>query len=124
MSSLLGNRVRAAVAVTLAAGMSALAAPILGEYEITLSTGFVAGVVVGLVVAEIVVSGTRWRGPMPVVVAVGLAVASLGWAGWIDAGEGLEPYPTGGWIAVATGGVVAAARASGIGTAGRAEDGP
>ena len=118
------NRRRSAVAVAIATATAVLTAPILGEYELTLSTGFVAGVVVGLLMAEIMVSGAGWRGPLPAAIAAGLAAASVGWAGWIDAGGGLEPYPIGGWIAIATCAVVAAVRASGIGTASRAKAGP
>lgn len=104
-----GDDVRAAVAVAVATAAAALAALILGEYEFTVATGVLAGAVLGFIVAEVVTSLGRWRGVVPATVSAGIAAAGLAWAGWIDAGHGLERYPNGAWAAVAVGAAVAAA---------------
>lgn len=86
---------------------AALGALILGEYEFTVTTGLLAGAALGWIIAEIVASLGGWRGVLPAVVSAAIAAAALAWAGWIDAGWGLERYPNGAWVAVVTSAAVA-----------------
>jgi hypothetical protein len=104
---------RAAGALVLAALACALGALLLGEYEFDGLMPYGAGVLFGLVIAELVVEVGRLRSPVVVVGTAVLVGAALGWAAWLSAGSGLRPYPTGGWVAVAVG-----AAASGLRTAG------
>lgn len=100
------------------AAVAALGALILGEYEFTGAMPFVAGVLFGLVVAEVVVSVGRWTGVLPAVAAAVPTAVGLAWAAWIDSGEGLEPWPVLAWAAIALGVVAAGLRAGRSGTGG------
>ena len=104
---------RRPVSLLAGAAVSALGALILGEYEFTGWFPYVAGVLFGLVVAETVVGVGHWRGPVPAVAAATLSAAGLAWAAWIDSGEGLEPWPSLAWVAMALGAGAAALRAWG-----------
>ena len=90
--------------------VAALAALILGEYELTLWTGAAAGLVVGFVVSELVLGIGRWRGIVPAAVAAVLGGGALVWAGWIEAGHGVAPIRSTVWIGVGIAVVLAAAR--------------
>ena len=91
--------------------MATFGALLLGEYEFEgwwLPIG--AGVLFGAVVAEVVVEvGRRRTAPIAIATAL-LAAGGLVWAGWISAGEGLEPIPSGAKVAAALGFVTAGAR--------------
>ena len=104
---------RRPVSLLAGAAVAALGAKILGEYEFTGWFPFVAGVLFGLVIGEVVVSVGRWRGPVPAAAGALLAAGGLAWAGWIDSSEGLEPFPTLAWVAMALGAAAAALRALG-----------
>lgn len=101
---------RAAVSLVLAAAGCALAAVILGEYDFSGAMPYGAGVLLGLVVAEFVVSVGRLRSWLVALVTAVLVAAALGWAAWISSGEGLRPYPMGAWVAIVTGAVSSGAR--------------
>src|SRR5579864_847812 len=93
----------AALAATVAA--AALGAVIVGEYELVGFTPYVAGLLFGLAVAEVELTVGR-DARVPAAVAAGvLAAAGWLWAAWISSGEGVSPFPIGGW----TGAAVAAA---------------
>lgn len=87
--------------------VAALGAKILGEYEFNGSLPYIAGPLLGLVVAEATVAAGRTR---TIVVAGITSLFSLGgiaWAGWISSGDGLEPVPTVVWVAAALAAVAA-----------------
>lgn len=106
---------RAAGALVLAAMACALGALILGEYEFDGLTPYGAGVLFGLVIAELVVEVGRLRSPVVVVTTAVFVAAALGWAAWLSSGSGLRPYPAGGWIAAAIGAAASGLRTAGIG---------
>lgn len=105
--------VRAAAGLLVAALAAVLGAFVLGEYQFSGWLPLVAGLLFGLVVAELAVEIGRRRS-----LAIGLAcgVLSAGglvWAGWISAGEGLEPIPGGAWLAAAVAFATATVRGRG-----------
>ena len=104
---------RLAIALVVTAVLCALGALILGEYEFSGATPIGAGILFGLVVSEIVVEIGRTRHPVVGLVTAALVAGSLGWASWVSSGEGLRPFPTGGWVAMAIGAVVAGWRSGG-----------
>lgn len=105
--------VRVAAGLLVALLASVLGAFILGEYQFTGWLPVVAGVLFGLVVAELAVEIGRRRS-LPVGLTCGLISAgALVWAGWISAGEGLEPIAGGAWLAAALAFVTATARGVG-----------
>ncbi len=93
------------------AGTAALGALILGEYQFSGYVPWVAGVVLGLVVAEVMVLAGRWRGWVPALAAAALSAGGLAWAGWISSGQGIEPYPLLAWVSAAVGAAAAGTRA-------------
>jgi hypothetical protein len=99
--------------VALGAALCALAALVLGEYELVGALPAVAGLVLGLMVGEVVGDVTRRRSPALGLVAAAMVAGSLLWAAWIDTGQGLRPFPVAVWPAMAIG-----AAAAGL-TAGR-----
>lgn len=101
---------RTAASLVVAAAGCVLAAVILGEYDFSGAMPFGAGILLGLVVAEFVVSVGRLRSWVVALVTAALVSVALGWAAWISSGEGLRPYPTGAWIAIASGAISSAAR--------------
>jgi len=106
--------VRAAVGLLLAALVAALAAFVLGEYEFKELLPLGAGVLTGLIVAEVAVTVGRRR-TVPVAIAcAAFATAGLLRAGWISAGEGLAPIPGGAWLAAALGALAAVLRVVGL----------
>ena len=100
---------RRTLALVGAGACAALAALILGEYELTLWTAIAAGVIVGFLVAEVVLIASNWRGPLPAAVSGVLAGGSILWAAWISSGRGLAPLRATAWA-----GVVLAAAVSGF----------
>ena len=101
---------RRTLALVGAAACAALAALILGEYELTLWTAIASGVIVGFLVAEVVLIAANWRGPLPAGAAAVLAGGSILWAGWIGSGRGLEPIRGTAWFGVVLGAAVSALR--------------
>lgn len=102
---------RLPLAVVAGAAVAALGALILGEYEFKGTTPYVAGVLFGLVVAEVVVTVGR-RGGAALAATVGaLAAGGLVWAAWISSGRDWHYVPNAAWIAVGLGAVVGGARA-------------
>ena len=81
--------------------VAALAALIMGEYEPTLWTALAMGVVLGAGLPEIVLGIADWRGPVPAIWTAVCAAGSVVWAGWISAGEGLNPIRDTIWLAAA-----------------------
>lgn len=93
------------------AALAAFGALIVGEYEYQGALPVVAGLVLGLLVSEAVALGGQWRGWVPALAAAGLAAAGILWGGWIDSGEGIEPYPALAWLGAAVAAVTAGVRA-------------
>lgn len=93
---------------------AALGALLLGEYELAGVMPLGAGLLVGLVVGEVVVGVGRHRSAVVALLSGALAAGSLAWAGWIDAGEGLEPVKRGAWLGAAVAAVAAAVRTRGL----------
>lgn len=91
--------------------VAAAAALLLGEYPFDGLLVLGSGVLVGLLVAEAVVSVGRWRGPAPAAVCALLSAAGLVWAGWIAEGHDPGRIAPEGWVAVALGAAAAAVRA-------------
>ena len=106
--------VRAAVGLGLAAALTVLGAFILGEDQFNGFLPLGAGVLFGLVVAEVAVEVGRRRTVPIAVLCAALAAAGLVWAGWISASEGLQPVPGGAWLAAAVGAAAAALRVVGL----------
>src|SRR4051794_33123588 len=106
-------RSRAILALVAAAVACALGALILGEYEFSGATPLGAGVLLGLVISEIVISIGARRSPVIGIVTAALVAGGLGWAAWVSSGEGLRPFPTGGWVAMVVAAVVAGTRTGG-----------
>jgi hypothetical protein len=101
--------IRVLVSMTVGALVAALGALFLGEYEFDEALPIAAGVLLGLVVAEIVVSLGRHRSwTMAGILAVLVGVAVL-LAGHLDAGD-VEPIKTGAYISAALGAGAAALR--------------
>jgi hypothetical protein len=92
--------VRRTLALVGAAACAALAALILGEYELTLWTAMASGVIVGFLVAEVVLIASNWRGAVPATTAGALAAGSILWAAWISSGRGLAPMRATAWAGV------------------------
>jgi hypothetical protein len=103
--------VRRPFSLVAGAAVAALGGLILGEYEFEGAFPYVAGVLFGLVVAEVVVSVGAWRGPVPAVASAAFAAGGLAWAAWITSGEGIEPWPALAWVAMALAAGAAAVRA-------------
>jgi hypothetical protein len=101
--------VRQLVALLAGAASAALGALILGEYEMRGATPVIAGLLFGVVVAEVVLAVGRSRGPGAVVGSALLASGGLVWAAWISVRHRGTGFPTGGWAAAGLGAVTAAA---------------
>ena len=113
--------IRVLVAMTVGALVAAFGALFLGEYEFDELLPIGAGVLLGLVVAEIVVSVGRHRSwTMAGILAVLVGVAVL-LAGHLDAGD-VGPVKVGAYASAALGAAAAALRAAPWG--GRRADGP
>lgn len=101
---------RTVLAVVVAGLVAAFAALLLGEYPFSGATPWVAGLLFGYVVAEIVATVSRRRGLALGAISALLAAAALIWAAWISAGDGKQPFPAMAWAAVAVAVVVAVLR--------------
>lgn len=105
--------VRPVLGIASAALACALGALILGEYEFTGATPIGAGLLFGLVISEIVLEVGATRSALIGVLTAAMVAGGLGWAAWVSSGEGLRPFPTGAWLAMAIGAVAAGARTGG-----------
>lgn len=85
---------------------------VLGEYELRVGSGLVAGVVLGGVVAEaaLMTAGVRRLAVPVVAVLAAVSFGALVWAGWIDVHRRDEPIPFGAWLGGVAGAVVVALR--------------
>lgn len=92
---------RLALALLAGAAVAALAALILGEYEMTGWTPYLTGVAFGLVVGE-TVTGIGRRGGSAVAGACAvLAAGGMVWAAWISSGRDWSYVPGAAWVGVA-----------------------
>lgn len=78
---------RLALAFLAGAATASLSALILGEYELVGWTPYVAGVLLGLAIAEVVVSLAKRRDLVVAVPVAALAAGSMVWAAWISSGR-------------------------------------
>ena len=99
--------------MAVAAAVAALAALILGEYELSVVTGAVAGVLVGLAVAETAAAVGRPFPPTLAPVVAALAAAAMVWAGWITVRHRDESIPSEAWVGAAAAAVTAVLRLRG-----------
>lgn len=92
---------RHVLAAAAALAASALGALILGEYELGGTTPFVAGVLFGLVVAELALTIDKPR-PSPGAGATAVAgpCAGMIWAAWISSGHDWHYLPRVAWAGV------------------------
>jgi hypothetical protein len=104
---------RPILGIVSAAAACALGALILGEYEFSGATPIGAGLLFGLVISEIVLEVGATRAPLVGVITAAMVAGGLGWAAWVSSGEGLRPFPTGAWLAMAVGAITAGARTGG-----------
>jgi len=111
---------RLVIGVVAGAATATLGGFILGEYPFTGLTPYIAGILFALVLAEVFLSVSRQHDRVTAIAAAACAAGGLGIAVWISTGEGIDPIPIGGWIAVLIGLVVGLAR-GGITEAGRRE---
>jgi hypothetical protein len=105
---------RVALALLGVAAVAALAALILGEYELDAGVALPAGLLLGLVLGEVAVLAGRHRGLLPALVVGALGAGAMVWAGWIDSAQGLEPIKTAVWWAAALAALTGALRVTGL----------
>jgi hypothetical protein len=91
--------------------VAAAAALLLGEYPFDGLLVLGSGLLVGLLVAETVISVGNWRGPVPGVACAVLAAVGMVWAGWIAEGHELGRIAAEGWVAVVVGAAAGGLRA-------------
>ena len=96
--------------LALVAGAAAAAAGglILGEYELSGFTPVVAGLLFGIIVAEVVTVAGRQRDAVTAAGCASFAAAGMVWAAWISSGEDWSYVPGGVWVGVAMAAVAAA----------------
>lgn len=105
---------RALLALLLAGATAALGALILGEYEFEGTLPYVAGLLLGLLLGEVVVGFGRSRAVLVGLVAAAEAAGGIAWAGWIDSSEGIEPVKALVWVAAALAAASALLRITGL----------
>jgi hypothetical protein len=98
---------RQAVAVLVGAAVSAVSALILGEYELKGVMAGVAGVLFGVVIAEVIVAVGKHPPAAVAVISGLLAAAAMAWSGWIAAGRTWHYFGTARWVALAISAVTA-----------------
>ncbi len=96
------------------AGVASLGALILGEYEFTGYLPFVAGPLLGLVIAEVILEIGKLRTGLVAAIAAELAFGGIAWAGWIDSTQGVEPMKTAVWVSACLAAAAAAVRTLGL----------
>ena len=109
-------------AVLAAAAVAAAGAVVLGEYAFGGVAVVLAGLLLGLFVAE--AAGTVAREPSRALAAAVGAITALGlvWAAWIGSGHRLGAIGGGGWVAATIGGMAATLRVIWWRTPGRSSD--
>jgi len=100
-------------ALVVAALLSAVGGLALGEYEFTGLMPYIAGVLFGLVIAEVVLEIGQHRSPVIAALCAACVAGGIGWAAWLDSGEGLRPYPAVAWVAMALGALTVGWRTGG-----------
>lgn len=91
---------RSLLAAVAAVGAAALGAVIIGEYELRGATPLVAGVLFGLLLAELV-TAVAGRRTLALAAMAGAAAASgLVWAAWISSGRDWSFVPAEAWAGV------------------------
>lgn len=101
---------RLALAVVAGAAVAAFSALILGEYEFTGNTPYVAGLLFGLLVGEAVLAVAKRGTTLLAAITAALAGVGLVWAAWISAGRDWAYVPDAAWLSVAIGVVVGGVR--------------
>ena len=91
---------RQAVAVLVGAGVAALAALILGEYELKGVMALVAGVLFGIVIAEVMVAIDKHPSALVAILSGVYAAIAMAWSGWIAAGRTWHFFGRGRWLAL------------------------
>lgn len=81
--------------------VAAVAAAVLGEYDFDGWAVMGSGLLVGLFVAEAVVSVARGGSRLRAGASAGMAAGAMLWAGWIASGHRLGTVGWKGWAAVA-----------------------
>jgi hypothetical protein len=94
-------------AVVAAAVVAALAAVVLGEYELVGSRAIAAGLVFGIVVGEVLATLVRRADPYLLGAAALVAEAGLVWATWISTGRDLGEAAPVAWVGIVLGAVAA-----------------
>ena len=102
--------VRLTTGILLGAGVAALGGWILGEYPFTGFTPYIAGVLFALVVTEVMLSISHRHDRVIAIAGAICTVGGLGLAVRISTGNGIDPIPIGGWVALGVGAVVALLR--------------
>jgi hypothetical protein len=98
---------RQAVAVLVGAGVAAVAALILGEYELKGVMALVAGVLFGIVIAEVMVAVDKHPSTIVAILSGVYSAIAMAWSGWIAAGRTWHFFGRGRWIALVVAAVVA-----------------
>jgi len=98
---------RVVLGVVVGVLLCVLGALILGEYEFSGVTPIGAGILFGLVISEVVIEIGGTRHPLLGVLTAAMVAGALAWAAYVSSGEGLRPFPTEAWLAMALGGVTA-----------------
>lgn len=84
-----------------AAAVAALGGLILGEYELTGVTPVLAGLLFGLVVAEVAIVAGKGRDTVTAAACAAFAAAGMTWAAWISSGRDWDYVPGAVWVGVA-----------------------
>ncbi|MGI8685346.1 MAG: hypothetical protein ACR2MO_09710 [Acidimicrobiales bacterium] len=92
---------RRTLALVAAAFVAAAGGLILGEYELTGPTPVVAGVLFGLVVAEVAIVIGKQRDTVTGAGCAAFAAAGMVWAAWISSGRDWDYVPGMVWLGVA-----------------------
>ena len=108
---------RPPLALLAGAVVALIAAAVLGEYDFDGWAVIGSGLLVGLFVAEAVVTVARGGSRLRAAASAGLAAGALVWAGWIATGHRLGTVGWKGWAAVAVAAGAGAIRARPTGAA-------
>lgn len=102
---------RPPLALLAGVAVAVIAAAVLGEYNFDGWAVIGSGLLVGLFVAEAVVTVARSGSRLRAAASAGMAAGAMVWAGWIATGHRLDLVGWKGWAAVALAAVAAAVRA-------------
>ena len=94
--------------VTAALAAAAFGGLVLGEYELKGAMAFVAAVLFGVAVAEVLVAAGRQAGLADAVLVACFTAAGFAWSSWIQAGEDWGYVSGGRWAALPVGAAAAA----------------